>query len=144
MRRVGLTAAELDGVVELLRAAPGRVQAEFILTQPRQALRQARHEGGWPQDPRLSRAGNRLARRLSQLLEGLTRMETWLRTTSHAELSPADRGLLEPTLARLAQAAQGVVLVTEDLLGELRHERAHASGDRPSLAGRGLDPADGP
>ena len=144
MRRAGLTATELDGVVELLRAAPGRVQEEFILTQPRQALRQARHEGGWPQDPRLSRAGNRLARRLGQLLEGLTRMETWLRTTGRAELSSADRGLLEATLARLAQAAQGVALLTEDLLGELRHERAHASGDRPSLACRGLDPADGP
>jgi ParB-like chromosome segregation protein Spo0J len=144
LRRHQLTAAELDGVVELLQAAPGRAQEEYILAQPRQALQQAHHDGGWTHDPRLSRAGNRLARRLSQLLEGLTRMETWLRHTGRAELSPGDWDLLAPTLARLVPAAQGVALLTEDLLGELHHERADTPGDRAPLARRRLDPTDRP
>jgi ParB-like chromosome segregation protein Spo0J len=144
MRRAELTAAELDGIVELMQAAPGRVQEEYILAQPRQALQHAHYESGWTHDPRLSRAGNRLARRLSQLLEGLTRMETWLRHTGRAELSATDRSLLAPTLARLVPAAQGVALLTEDLIGELHHERADPPGDRPPLARGRLDPADGP
>ena len=57
LHRDELTAAELDGVVGLLGAAPGRSQQEFILEQPRQALQQARQETGWAYDPRLSRAG---------------------------------------------------------------------------------------
>ncbi len=122
MRRAGLTAAELDGLVSLWQAASGRTQQEYLLAQPRQALQQARHEGSWAHDPRLSRAGNRLARRLSQLLEALGRMENWLRHTGRAELSAAERRLLEPTFARLAPAAQGVAVLTEDLLAELRHE----------------------
>lgn len=122
MRRAGLTAAELDGLVGLWQAASGRAQQEYLLDRPREALQQARHEGGWAHDPRLSRAGNRLARRLSQLLEALGRMENWLRHTGRAELSAAERRLLEPTFARLAPAAQGVAVLTEDLLAELRHE----------------------
>jgi len=126
MRRVALTATELDGVVELLQAAPGRIQEEFILAQPRQALQQARHESGWAHDPRLSRAGNRVGRRLGQLLEQLARMENWLRHTGRADLSPADRGLLAPGFVRLARDAQSVAVLTEDFLGELSpHERAH-------------------
>ena len=79
MRHAALTAAELDGVVALWQAATGRAQQEYLLAQPREALQQAQHQSGWSHDPRLSRAGNRLARRLSQLLEGLTRLESWLR-----------------------------------------------------------------
>ena len=57
-----LTAAELDGVVNLLQAAPGQTQHQYILDQPREALRQARAETGWAWDPRLSTSGNRVAR----------------------------------------------------------------------------------
>ena len=41
LHRDELTAAQLDGVVDLLLAAPGRSQQEYILAQPRQALQQA-------------------------------------------------------------------------------------------------------
>jgi ParB/RepB/Spo0J family partition protein len=127
LRREELTVAELTGVVELLQAAPGRPQEEYILAQPRQALRQARQEGGWAHDPRLSRAGNRVGRRLGQLLEHLGRMESWLRHTGRADLSPVDRGLLAPGFGRLARDAHSVAVVTEDFLGELSiHERADA------------------
>src|SRR5262249_40071626 len=61
--REQLTAGELEGVVELLLLAPARTQTEYILAHPRRALQQAQHESGWAWDPRLSPAGNRLARR---------------------------------------------------------------------------------
>ena len=61
LHREELTAAELDGVVDLLGATPGRSQQEYILARPRQALQQARQETGWAYDPRLSRPGNRVA-----------------------------------------------------------------------------------
>ena len=57
LHRDELTAQELDGVVDLLLAAPGQSQQEYILAQPRQALAQARHESGWAWDPRLSPPG---------------------------------------------------------------------------------------
>jgi ParB-like chromosome segregation protein Spo0J len=120
MRQAGLTAAELDVLVSLWQAAPGRAQREYLLAQPRQALQQARHEAGWAHDPRLSRAGNRLARRLSQLLEALGRLENWLQHTGRAELSAAERRLLEPTFARLVRAAQGVAVLTEGCMRGFR------------------------
>lgn len=126
LRREQLTVAELTCVVELLRAAPGQPQQEYILAQPRLALRQARQERGWAHDPRLSPAGNRVGRRLGQLLEQLGRMENWLRYAGRADLSAVDRGLLAPGFGRLARETQSVAALTEDFLGELPHERVHA------------------
>jgi ParB-like chromosome segregation protein Spo0J len=126
-RREELTLAELEGIVELLRTAPGQAQQDYLLAQPRQALQQAHAEGGWAWDPRLSRAGNRVGRRLGQLLDALSRMEHWLRHAGRADLSPADRPVLAPAFVRLARDAQSVVTLTEDLIGELHpHERADA------------------
>jgi ParB-like chromosome segregation protein Spo0J len=125
LHRDKLTGAELDGVVDLLRAAPGQVQHEYILEQPRQALRQARQETGWAWDPRLSKAGNRVARRLAYVLDELGRMETWLRSQGRAGLSPCDRLVLTPGFSRLARDAQSVATLSEDLIGEL-HENHRA------------------
>lgn len=127
LHRDELTAAELDGVVNLLGATPGRSQQEYILAQPRQALQQARQETGWAYDPRLSRAGNRVARRLAGLLDGLSHMETWLHHQGRAGLTPCDRLVLTPGLARLARDARSVAVLTEDLIAEFHiHDRAHA------------------
>ena len=100
LRRDKLTAAELEGVVNLLQAAPGRTQEEYILAQPREALRQARQETGWAWDPRLSSSGNRMARRLTYVLEDLGRIETWLRSQGRGWLDPlrsigADAGIFQ-------------------------------------------------
>jgi ParB family transcriptional regulator, chromosome partitioning protein len=125
--RDGLTAAELEGVVELLAAAPARPQQEYVLAQPRQALAQARHETGWAWDPRLSRTGNRIARRLADVLEGLGRLESWLRSQGRAGLTPCDRLVLTPAFARLARDAHGTAALADDFLGELHaHDRADA------------------
>jgi hypothetical protein len=119
LHRDDLTADELNGVVDLLLAAPGQSQQEYILAQPRQALEQARHESGWAWDPRLSPTGNRLAKRLSDILESLGRIETWLRHQGRAGLTPCDRSVLTPPFARLARDAQSVATLADDFIGEL-------------------------
>jgi ParB-like chromosome segregation protein Spo0J len=125
LRREGLTAAELAGVVDLWRAAASRPQQEYLLDQPRQALAQARREGAWAWDPRLSRAGNRLSRRLAQVLDGLAHLEHWLRQHGRADLSAPERRLLAPAFTRLARDAHGVAVLAEDLNGEwATHERS--------------------
>jgi ParB/RepB/Spo0J family partition protein len=125
--RDALTAVELEGVVDLLGATAGRAQQEFILEQPRRALQQARQETGWAYDVRLSRAGNRVARRLAAVLDGLSHLETWLRHQGRAGLTPCDRSVLQPGFDRLAKSARGVAVLTDDLITEFHvHDRADA------------------
>jgi ParB/RepB/Spo0J family partition protein len=127
LHRDELTAAQLEGVVDLLLAAPGRTQQEYILAQPHQALQQAHQETGWAWDPRLSQAGNRVVRRLTGVLEGLGRMETWLRSQGRAGLTPCDRLVLTPAFSRLARDAHHVATLAEDLIGEYQnHDRTQA------------------
>ena len=71
-RRETLTAQEVSGVIDLLQGASDE-QAAFVLAQPREALAQAQGVPAALRDPRLSRAGNWLARQLTQALEALVR-----------------------------------------------------------------------
>ncbi|MGZ5195827.1 MAG: ParB/RepB/Spo0J family partition protein [Ramlibacter sp.] len=112
-RRAALTAQEVGGVIDLLDGA-SEDQAAFVLAQPREALAQARGVPTALRDPRLSRAGNWLAKQLTPVLEGLTRMENWLRTPNERELHARDRELLQPLLLRLGDEAR---LVAELVLG---------------------------
>ncbi len=124
LHRDELTAAELEGVVDLFLAAGSQSQEEYILAQPRPALQQARQQEGWAWDPRLSQGGNRIARRLASVLEGLGRMEVWLQSQGRAGLTPCDRLVLTPAFSRLARDAHNVATLAEDLIGELHnHER---------------------
>jgi hypothetical protein len=118
-RRERLTAAELHGVVDLVVACSSRAQVEFILHEPRKALRQAQIEGLPAWDPRLSAAGNRVLRQLGGLLHGLGRMENWLRHRGRAELTPSDRSVLWPGFQRLSRDGRTVAELTEDLLTEI-------------------------
>jgi hypothetical protein len=120
-RRETLTAQEVSGVIELLEGA-SEEQAAWVLARPREALRQARGLPTVLRDPRLSRAGNWLARHLTQALEALVRVETWLRTPNERELQAQERELLQPLLARVGDQAS---VVAELLLGpDLKRERA--------------------
>ncbi len=106
-RRETLTAQEVSGVIDLLQGASPE-QAAFVLQKPREALALVQ---GMPQalrDPRLSRAGNWLAKYLTQALESLVRVENWLRTPNERELRAQDREILQPLLARVGDQA-GVV-----------------------------------
>jgi ParB-like chromosome segregation protein Spo0J len=103
-RRQTLTAQEVSGVIDLLQGA-SEEQAAFVLSRPRQALAQTRSVPVALRDPRLSRAGNGLARHLTQALESLVRVENWLRTPNERELREGDRDILEPLLTRVGDQA---------------------------------------
>jgi ParB/RepB/Spo0J family partition protein len=112
-RRQMLTSQEVSGVIELLQGA-SLEQAAFVLEKPREALARARGMPTALRDPRLSRAGNWLARHLTQALEALLRMEHWLRTPGERELTERDRTIVRPLLERLGDQA---ALVAEQVLG---------------------------
>jgi hypothetical protein len=106
-RRATLTAQEVSGVIDLLEGASDE-QAAFVLAKPREALALVH---GLPialRDPRLSRAGNWLARHLGQALESLVRVENWLRTPNQGELRAQDREILQPLLLRVGDQSSVV------------------------------------
>ena len=94
-------------MIDLLQGA-SEEQAAFVLSRPRQALAQTRSLPVALRDPRLSRAGNWLARHLTQALEALVRVENWLRTPNERELRAGDREVLEPLLTRVGDQAGSV------------------------------------
>jgi ParB/RepB/Spo0J family partition protein len=113
-RRESLTMIEVQGLVDLLYGASPEQEA-FLLQDPRAALRHAQGVTAPVRDPRLSPAGNRLARQLGFLLDLLGRLENWQRHPGLAELQREDRRLLAPGFARLVREARSVA----DLVGDL-------------------------
>jgi hypothetical protein len=103
-------------VIDLLQGASGE-QAAFVLAKPREALALAQGVPTALRDPRLSPAGNWLAKHLSQALEVLVRVENWLRTPNERELPLADRKILQPILAHVGDQAS---VVAELVLGPAR------------------------
>jgi ParB-like chromosome segregation protein Spo0J len=121
-RQQALTAQEVCGVIDLLQGA-SEEQAAFVLARPRQALAQSQ---GLPvafRDPRLSRAGNWLARQLTLTLEGLVRVENWLRTPNQRELRAGEREVLTPLVRRVGDQAG---LVADLVCGPTRAEHPGA------------------
>jgi len=119
-RRATLTSHEVSGVIDLLQGASPE-QAAFVLQKPREALAVGQSVPTALRDPRLSRAGNWLAKYLAQALEALVRVENWLRTPNERELRANDREILQPLLARVGDQA-GVV--AELVLGpDLKREK---------------------
>jgi hypothetical protein len=119
-RRATLTVQEVSGVIDLLQGT-SEEQAAFVLAKPREALALVHGLPPVLRDPRLSRAGNWLARHLSQALEALVRVENWLRTPNERELRTQDREIVQPLLARVGDEAR---VVAELVLGpDLKRER---------------------
>ena len=118
-REASLTSTELAGVVELLLASSTREQTEFVLTDPRGALRQSAESYVHQWDPRMSTAGNRIAKRLGLLLDNLARMQTWLRYQGRGDLQACDGPLLETGFRRLVDESRQVAEASEDFLKEL-------------------------
>jgi hypothetical protein len=123
-RSQSLSAQEVSGVVDLLQGA-GAEQAAFVLARPREALARARGVPAALCDPRLSGAGNWLAKQLKQVLEGLTRIENWLRTPHDREWRGSERQILQPLLDRLGDRADAVA---ELVLGPMRPEPRERGG----------------
>src|SRR5262249_21709905 len=115
-RREALTAQEVSGVIALLQGAAPE-QLPFVRARPREALAQARGLPTALRGPRLSRAGNWLARHLTEALEALLRLENWLRTPGERELTERDRATVRPLLERLGSQAD---VVAEQVLGPVR------------------------
>ena len=113
VRRATLTAQEVSGVIDLLQGASGE-QAAFVLAKPREALTLAQGMPTALRDPRLSSAGNWLAKHLTAALETLTRVENWLRTPNQRELHAQDREIMQPLLRRVGDQSS---LVAELVLG---------------------------
>lgn len=113
-RRETLTLVEVQGLIDLLQGASPEEEALF-LQDPRAALVQAAGVSGPVRDPRLSLAGNRLARQLAMLLDLLSRLENGQRHPGLAELTREDRRLLAPRFIRLAQVARAVAGLVEEM-----------------------------
>ena len=119
-RETSLTSRELSGVVDLLLASSTQEQTTFVLSDPRRALRQADDRFVHHWDPRLSVAGNRVAKRLALLLDCLAKMQSWLRYQGRGELQACDREPLESGFQRLVKESRLVSEVSEDFLRELK------------------------
>ena len=115
-----LTSRELSDVVDLLSASSTSEQTGFVLAKPREALRQSQDSYVHHWDPRLSLTGNRVARRLAMLLDGLAKMNSWLRLDGRGQLQACDREPLSPSFARLEQETKLVREAVGDFLKELK------------------------
>ncbi len=85
-----------------------------MLAKPREALAQARPAGGPARSAAKRRAGNWLAKHLTQALDGLARWRTGCGRRASRELTTRDREIVQPLLARLGDEAS---LVAELVLG---------------------------
>jgi hypothetical protein len=119
-RREQLSMRELTATVDLLLASATREKEEHILADPRRALRQSQGFTLPSWDPRLSAAANRTSKQLGALLDGLSRMENWLRHRGRADLTACDRNVLRPAFEKLGGECRLVAELAEDLLGALR------------------------
>lgn len=119
-REAALSSRELSGVVDLLLASSTREQTAFVLSDPRRALRQSEERFVHYWDPRLSVAGNRVARRLGLLLDNLAQMQSWLRYQGRGQLQACDREPLESGFQRLVTETRLVSELSADFLKELK------------------------
>lgn len=100
-------------------ASLGHEQTQFVLEKPREAIRQSQDTYVHQWDPRLSSAGNRVARRLGLLLDQATKMNHWLRLTGRSELQACDRPVLLPSFAKLAEESALLSEASGDFVREL-------------------------
>lgn len=115
-----LTSRELSETVRLLQAASSQGQKQFVLEQPRQAIRQSQDSYVHPWDPRLSPAGNRAAKRLGALLDAASKMTHWLRLNGRRELQACDRSVLLESFTKLQQESALLTEATTDFIKELQ------------------------
>jgi hypothetical protein len=118
--RAALTSRELSEAVDLLAASSTTEQRNFVLTKPREAIRQAQDSYVHHWDPRLSVAGNRIAKRLGLLLDGIAKMNTWLRFEGRGQLQACDREPLTEGFFKLRQEAYLLSEATADFVQELK------------------------
>lgn len=140
VRREGLSANELTGIVDLWVQCPARVQQDYLLQHPREALAQGKGMDLPAHDPRLSPAGNRIFEQLGNLLRQLARIEVWLAHQGRTSITAEDRRILQPRFERLSRDASSVAALSADMAmecesdGRLAAQRHHPAVLQPSLA----------
>jgi len=115
-----LTSRELSCMVDLLLASSTQEQTQFVLEKPRQAIAQSQEHHIHQWDPRLSAAGNRVAKRLSFLLDSLSKMNTWMRFEGRGQLQACDRAVLISGFKKLQQEATLLIEANDDFIKELQ------------------------
>ena len=115
-----LTSRELSDAVRLLQSASTQEQTQFVLEKPRQAIRQSQDSYVHQWDPRLSSAGNRVAKRLGFLLDAATKMNHWLRLAGRSELQACDRPILLASFIKLNQESLLLSESCRDFIKELK------------------------
>ena len=115
-----LTSRELSCMVDLLLASSTQEQTQFVLEKPRQAIEQSQEHHIHQWDPRLSAAGNRVAKRLSYLLDSLSKMNTWMRFEGRGQLQACDRAVLLSGFKKLQQEATLLIEANGDFIKELQ------------------------
>ena len=134
VRREGLSTNELRGIVDLWVQCPARVQQQYILQHPREALAQEKGVDLPSHDPRLSPAGNRIFEQLGSLLRQLARMEVWLAHQGRTGITAEDRRLLQPRFERLSRDAASVAALSADMAMECHHDgRISAQRHHPDV-----------
>jgi ParB-like chromosome segregation protein Spo0J len=140
VRREGLSTNELTGIVDLWMQCPARIQQQYILQHPRDALAQEKGVDLPTHDPRLSAAGNRIFEQLGTLLRQLSRMEVWLAHQGRSGITAQDRRILQSRFERLSRDAASVAALSADMAMECEHDgridsqRHHPDVLQPSLA----------
>jgi ParB-like chromosome segregation protein Spo0J len=134
VRREGLSTNELTGIVDLWLECPGRIQQQYLLQHPREALAQEKGVDLPSYDPRLSPAGNRICEQLGTLLRQLSRMEVWLAHQGRTGITAEDRRILQPRFERLSRDASSVAALSADMAMEYEIDgRVHSQRDRSDV-----------
>ncbi len=110
-QRESLSCHELEGVVDLMLASGQGAHREFILEDPRKALAQANGIALPVRDPRLSKAGNRVSKRLGMLLDLVVRMRNWIEHGGYDDMTASDRSILAESFDRLAEDSAALAAV---------------------------------
>src|SRR6516164_5540298 len=122
VRREGLSTNELRGIVDLWIQCPARVQQQYILQHPREALAQEKGVDIVSHDPRLSPSGNRIFEQLGTLLRQLARMEVWLAHQGRTAITAGDRRILQPRFEKLSRDAASVAALSADMAMECEND----------------------
>jgi ParB-like chromosome segregation protein Spo0J len=140
VRREGLSANELTGIVDLWLECPARIQQQYLIEHPREALAQEKGLDVGSRDPRLSAAGNGVFSQLGVLLGQLSRMEVWLAHQGRTGITPEDRRILQPRFERLSRDAASVAALSADMVmecesdGPIQTQRDYSDVLQPGLA----------
>lgn len=125
MRRESLCGNDVRQVVDLLMNCTDGVQQSYVLKHPREAISQSELKTTHGRDPRLSDAGNQLAKDLDIVIGRLVRMQNWFLTSGLAVLSRLDREIVIPHVRRFSRQASQATECAKDFLENLEEVSAH-------------------